>query len=244
MVLYKQVKYYCFYISFILDLYHTYHTMYEVKETGGAKIGMAHASKPFAVLIINKNKLELNASVIGNLAFRPADIISIMPWSQAFGKGIQIRHSVSNYPGSIVFVTPNPVGLINQIDQTGFLTNRSPIPYDVDFEITTLQQSGRFPIKTSAAIILVLLWNILIISNFYIFFTGDKKGSPIGWGIFGAFGVFILTAVLILISEPFRELILKPGRKIEHVNRFLYFIILLCTIMLVAFSFVPAIPSH
>lgn len=217
--------------------------MYEVKETGGAKIGLAHSSKPFAVLTANKSKLELNASVIGNLAFRPADVVSIMPWSQAFGKGIQIRHLVSNYPDNIVFVTSDPVGLINQIDQTGFLTNHSPIPSDVDLEITTLQQSGRFPIKTSATIILISLWNVLILSNFYIFFTGDKKGSPIGWGIFSAFGVFIITAVLILISEPFRELILKPGRKVKHVNRFLYFIILLCTIMFIAFSFVPAIPS-
>ncbi len=219
--------------------------MHEVKETGGAKIGLAHTSRPFAVLAVNKNKLELNASIIGNLAFRPGDVISIIPWSQVLAKGIQIKHSVSNYPGNIVFVTPDPIGLINQIDQVGFLTNRSAIPSDVDFEITTFQRSGRFPIKTSAAIALVLLWNVLILSNFYIFFTGDKKGSPIGWGTFSAFGVFILAGVLILISEPFRDLILKPGRKVEHVNRFLYFIILICSIMLAAFSFVPAIPiSH
>src|SRR5476651_1100977 len=101
MVLCNTINYYCFYIRFILDLYYTYHTMYEVKETGGAKIGMAHTSKPFAVLTVNKNKLELNASVIGNLAFRPADVVSMTPSSQAFGKGIQIRHSVSNYPENI-----------------------------------------------------------------------------------------------------------------------------------------------
>ncbi len=218
--------------------------MYEVKETGGAKIGLTHSSKPFVVLTVDQNKLELNASIIGNLAFRPVDVISITPWSQAFGKGIQIRHSVSNYPQNIVFITSDPVNLINQIDQTGFLTNRSSIPSDVDSEITTLQQSGRFPIKTSAAIILVVLWNVLILSGFYNFFTGNKKSVPIGWGAFSALGVFILAAILILISEPFRDLVLKPGRKIEHVNRFLYFLILISSILLIAFSFIPAIPSR
>ena len=32
-------------------------------------------------IIVNKDRLELNASIIGNLVFQPSDIISIEPYS-------------------------------------------------------------------------------------------------------------------------------------------------------------------
>ena len=35
--------------------------------TGGARIGKANATWPFAKIKADKNKLELNASIIGNL---------------------------------------------------------------------------------------------------------------------------------------------------------------------------------
>lgn len=40
--------------------------MDEIKETGGARIGMANATWPFATLTITRDTLELNASIIGN----------------------------------------------------------------------------------------------------------------------------------------------------------------------------------
>ena len=49
----------------------------EIKKTGGARIGMMNATWPFATLKVNKNRLELNATILGNLVFTPQDIISI-----------------------------------------------------------------------------------------------------------------------------------------------------------------------
>lgn len=51
--------------------------MNELKLTGGARIGMANATFPFATLKVNKDRLELNASIVGNIVFQPSDIISI-----------------------------------------------------------------------------------------------------------------------------------------------------------------------
>jgi hypothetical protein len=51
--------------------------MTDIKFTGGARIGMANATWPFASLKVSKDRLDLNATIVGNLVFRPADIISI-----------------------------------------------------------------------------------------------------------------------------------------------------------------------
>jgi hypothetical protein len=38
--------------------------MTEVKETGRARIGMANATWPFATLTVNREKLQLNATIL------------------------------------------------------------------------------------------------------------------------------------------------------------------------------------
>ena len=42
--------------------------MKQYELTGGARIGRGNATYPFAKLKVTANKLELNASIIGNLA--------------------------------------------------------------------------------------------------------------------------------------------------------------------------------
>ena len=69
--------------------------MYEIEETGGANIGFGRATWPFAKLLVNKNELRLNASIIGNVCFRPSDIISIEPSTLFSGAGIKINSSGS-----------------------------------------------------------------------------------------------------------------------------------------------------
>ena len=102
--------------------------MNEIKETGGARIGMANATWPFATLKVTKDKLELNASIIGNLVFKPSDIISIEPHSSFISSGLKINHRVSNYKNLVIFWTfGNVNSLILKIEQTGFLNNNDPI---------------------------------------------------------------------------------------------------------------------
>ncbi len=59
--------------------------------TGGARIGRANATYPFANLYVDENILKINASLTGNLIFQPQDIISIKPYASVpvIGKGIK-----------------------------------------------------------------------------------------------------------------------------------------------------------
>ncbi|UZT97381.1 hypothetical protein ODZ84_19675 [Chryseobacterium fluminis] len=93
------------------------------KITGGARIGRANATYPFADLYVDENILKINASLIGNLIFQPQDIITIKAYSSLalVGQGIKIVHKVESYHENIIFWTmKNPKSVINEIQNTGF----------------------------------------------------------------------------------------------------------------------------
>jgi hypothetical protein len=201
---------------------------------GGARIGMANATWPFATLRVSKDKLELNASVVGNLVFQPKDIISIETYTMIplLGQGIKINHRIANYNSKVIFWTfKDPSAVVNQIRQTGFLENIDSRISDSDALIIQQQTSG-FPIKISVAIGVIVLWNILFLSDFIDFSTSDKKGMPLGNGATIALAILFLISVLSLISKDFSKIILKEGRSIKDINKFLYLLIFISGFML------------
>lgn len=210
--------------------------MNELKEIGGARIGMANATWPFANLTVNENRLTLNASIIGNLTFKPSDIISIEPYSviPLLGQGIRIHHKVNNYKEKVVFWTfKSPQELINKIEQTGFLNNTQPISSEDEQEIAKQQSVGGFPIKTWFAIAVVVIWNLLFLYDFQNRIEGDL---PIGNGAKCALAFVFGTGLLLLISEPFRQVILKKGRTLKDIKKFVLFLMFITGIMLLQFS--------
>lgn len=209
--------------------------MNDIEETGGAKIGIAHATWPFAKLIVNKSMLQLNASVIGNLYFRPSDIISIEPLSFLSGAGIKINHRVEKYSSKVIFLTSGSSALISRIESTGFLYNTDALPADVEAEITKYQSGGSFPIKWSAAITVIVIWNLLFLADQLGYF-GKKSNMPLGNGARLAIAFAFLFALVLLISEPFRQIVLKEGRTIKDIKPFLLFLMLLTGIMFFALS--------
>ena len=72
--------------------------MKQYKLTDGAKIGMGNATWPLAKLKVSKDRLEINATIIGNLIFQSSNIISIEPYTQIplLGQGIKINHTVED----------------------------------------------------------------------------------------------------------------------------------------------------
>lgn len=130
--------------------------MHEIEETGGANIGFGRVTWPFAKFSVNKNELQLNASIIGNVYFRPSDIISIEPSGLFNGNGIKINHRVNGYSQKIIFLTSGSRNLIKRIEDTGFLNNTGPIPAEVEGRIVKYQSIGSFPMKWSAVIVLLL----------------------------------------------------------------------------------------
>jgi hypothetical protein len=212
--------------------------MNDIEETGGAKIGLARATWPFAKLTVNKNVLQLNASVIGNLYFRPSDIISIEPSSFLSGAGIKINHRVEKYSSKVIFLTSGSSDLISRIESTGFLHNTYALPADVEAEITKYQLGGSFPIKWSAAIAFIVIWNLLFLTDQLGYF-GKKSNMPLGNGARLAIAFAFLFALALLLSESFRQLVLKEGRTIKDVKPFLFFLMLITGIMFLALSAMP-----
>ena len=200
--------------------------------TGGARIGSSNATWPFATLKVSQGKLELNASIVGNLVFQPKDIISIEPYAKStfLSKGLKINHLITNYDSEVIFWTFNdPLEVINQISETGFFDNTN----STTDSITIQQQQGLggFPIKKNVAIGIVVVWNLLFLIDFVGTGASGKKTIPIGTGMTIAVALLFLVSVLTLKSKDFSKLILKEGKEIGDIKRFLYFIILISGFM-------------
>ena len=210
--------------------------------TGGARIGRANATYPFANLFVDKNVLKINASIVGNLVFQAQDIISIEPYTTIpiLGQGIKITHRLENYNSKVIFWTfKDPNFVINEIKKVGFLDDIDRTISLSDTDIIRRQEQGSFPIKKPVAIIFVVLWNLLFLSDFLPFFLQNKKeGIPIGNGIKLAIGLLLATSILTLISDRFRKLILKEGRDLNDIKKFIYFIIVISGSMLLSFSII------
>lgn len=89
---------------------------------GGARIGWTSISWPLISLTVSKDRLELNLGLLGNMVFKPSDVVSIEPYSGIFTGGIKINHTVRKYDDKVIFRTfKYPKDIINQIKQIGFL---------------------------------------------------------------------------------------------------------------------------
>ncbi|NQX37411.1 hypothetical protein SAMN05421820_103608 [Pedobacter steynii] len=210
--------------------------MYEIEETGGANIGFGRATWPFAKLLVNKNELQLNASILGNVYFRPSDVISIEPFTLFSGTGIKINHRVGGYSEKVIFLTSGSRDLIKRINDTGFLSNSDTLPAEVEARIIKYQSSGSFPLKWSAVVIFGLIWNLLFLGDLLGYFGNTNNRIPIGIGAQMALAFAFLFALAILLSEPFSRLVLKDGRKAKELKSFLFFLMLISGLMFTIFS--------
>jgi hypothetical protein len=202
--------------------------------TGGARIGMANATWPFASLKVSKDRLDLNTGIVGNLTFKPSDIISIEPYSGFLSSGLKINHKVSKYKDKVIFWTfKNPNEIIRQIQQTGFLDNKSNIDSKTDNIITERQKQGGFPIKLPFAIAVIVIWNLLFLIDFFGFSNGNSEDVLFGNGIKMALVFVLVISILTLSSSGFRKIVLKEGRGLKDIHKFLYLIIFICAFMLI-----------
>ncbi|MCF2220004.1 hypothetical protein H9Q08_11915 [Chryseobacterium sp. PS-8] len=145
--------------------------------TGGARIGRANATYPFANLYVDENTLKINASLVGNLIFQPQDIISIKPYSSVpiIGKGIKILHKVDNYNEHVVFWTmTDPEFVISEIKKTGFL-EKINLPSEKDLTIVQKQKQGGFPLKPFVKIVFTVVWNALFLYDLFRPFLETMK---------------------------------------------------------------------
>ena len=72
--------------------------------------------------------------------------------------------------------------------------------------------------------------------DLYDFTNSNKEGLHIGVGVQLALGFVFISCLLLLISEPLRQLILKEGRTLNDIKKFLCFIMLISGLMLLQFT--------
>ena len=215
--------------------------MNDYQLTGGARIGLANASYPFAKLKVSQARLEINVSLIGEFIFAPQDVISIEPYSTIplLGSGIRIIHRIPEYNDRIIFWTfKNPESVIQEIRKTGFLSKNDTAFTEKDKEIIARQKQGGIALKKTFLITAFVLWNGLFLVDLIKIFTGSVAPKTVGYGIKSALGLAFLTALLLLFVKPFQDLALKEGRKIDSLKPALYMILVITGIMFLTVSLV------
>lgn len=215
--------------------------MNEFKITGGARIGMANATWPFATLTAGRNKIELNATILGKLVFLPGDIIALTPNRGFRGPGVKITHNVANYKSDVIFWTKNPQQVISDIQATGFMDAATrPLGYEYA-EVKQLQAMGGFPIKKSAAILIGVLWNVFFIIGFIAMFL---QGNTYLFNIASSAALLMVLGVclLTLVSPAFAGLILKEGREVRDIKKFIFFLMAIALFMLINFAAFSGMP--
>lgn len=211
--------------------------MNQIKETGGVKIGLFRASWPLASIAIDTYKMEINASIRGKFVFDKTDIVSITTETSLFKSGLRIKHRVGQYNNDIVFFPKTSAAiLLGQIHQLGFLDLSCKTPNGIEMEIKALQEKSGFPIKIPMAIGIVVAWNLLFLADFLDVFSNKSEHSFTGIGMSLALAMVFIIALLLLISDFVRGIILKDGVDIKSIKTFLFFILFL-TGFLFCFSF-------
>lgn len=199
----------------------------KISSTGGARIGWVNASWPFATLTATRDRLDLNASVIGRYSFSPEQVVTIEKYTTIpiLGWGIKIRHNVASYPKHIVFwCFGTPGSLVAQIAETGFLPAARP---------DSIPANQGIPARWQALVAIVILWNLL--------FMADMHGSS---GPEATPGLFSFLAVLLVCSGSIalwrvrwlQTLILKPGRSPSEMKAWLYLLAFISGIMSIAMA--------
>ncbi|MBS1599702.1 MAG: hypothetical protein JST75_15860 [Bacteroidetes bacterium] len=211
--------------------------MDQLQLTGGARIGLLHASWPFSRLTVTKDRLDLSASLIGTFSFTRDQIISIEPCGviPLLNRGIRINHTVVNYNERIIFTCGMaPEKIIEKIRESGFMDQpASAIDPQIKNDVMEQQKQGGFPIKVPVAISVVVIWITLFFIDGINYLRNEQNPFPFGKGILLAIGFLLIVSTLTLFSRGFQKMILKDVRDIKEVNRFLYFVIMLCGFMLI-----------
>jgi len=210
----------------------------KVKFTGGARLGFANSTWPLATLTITSERLDINGSLVGSYSFNKEDVDSIEPYYNIpfIGQGIKINHHVPNYKRKVIFWTfKNPHDIIEKIRSTGFLDPQTDKPsnHEINNQVINKQKQGGFPVKIPFLVSILVIWNLLFFADIKNYLGNELSNKPLGNGALIALGFLFIVSLLTLISKDFRKIVLKEGRELKEINRFLYFIMIICTVMFI-----------
>lgn len=201
------------------------------RATGGARIGKANATWPFASLTVDSDKLILTTQVLGYYIFHPSEIVSIQPVSG----GIKIIHEVSEYKDEIIFLTTkNALKVLSSIRDTDFLNNVSRDESSLNKVKLLREKKKGFPIRKNIKIGFIVFWNLLFIIDFVNYFLNDLEGIPIGYGAITALGLTFISLILTIVSKDFRKLVLADGWELDDIIKFIVFLMIISGFILIS----------
>jgi hypothetical protein len=90
---------------------------------GGARIGLANATWPFACLSASAELLTLEVGFFGTFSFSPTQVTAIEPHFSLplIGRGVRIRHSIAAYPDPLIFwCFVRPEGIVSELNRLGY----------------------------------------------------------------------------------------------------------------------------
>lgn len=180
-----------------------------VSQRGGAQVGWLSAPWPLASIQIAPGSLTVSA--LGRYTFAPAEVHAIEPVGSipVLTTGIRIHHTRPDYPEKIVFYSMGSRECLLQASGAAGFPVGKP----------TLQATRGFPVRVSAIVVFVLMWNAL--------FLLDRGGNPLNTsGTFGPYSFLALAlafavATLAPRSARLQEFILRDGHNLGEIRGFL-----------------------
>jgi hypothetical protein len=189
---------------------------------GGAQVGWVSASWPFAKLSAEAGTLTL--SCLGTYTFAPAEVVALQPYGSIpiLARGIRIQHNRRDYPRKIIFwCMGGRDSALAEIAETGFSARGQP-----------LDRATGFPVRWSAILILLVVWNGLFLLD------REEAGSRTTPGPLALVALILLfaTATAAQISPRFQRSLLRDGHELGEIKSIVTLIQLVSGLMVVAFT--------
>jgi hypothetical protein len=189
---------------------------------GGAQVGWVSASWPFATLTAEAGVLTL--SCLGTYTFTPSEVVALEPYGSipVLARGIRINHNRPDYPKKIIFwCIGRRDAALTELGETGFLPRGQ-----------ALAGPTGFPVRWSAILALLVLWNGLFLLDRAA--AGSRKAP----------GPFALVALVLLFaaataaqtSPRFRRLLLRDGHELGEIKSIVTLLQIVSGIMVIGFS--------
>ena len=189
--------------------------------TGGARVGWMNATWPFAKLTATSDSLRVSVRVLGDYTFTPDQVSAITRYTSipVLGWGIQIQHSVPEYPARLIFWTlGSPDALLAGIHEAGFRPQAPAAATEVS------QQHQGVPFQWGPIIAIIVVWNV------------RQRPTPGPLTLLAA-GFLFASALAVLRLPAAQRLILKPSRSLGEIRPVLNLLLLVSGMMLIALSF-------
>ena len=165
---------------------------------GGAWIGGVSATWPLASMQVEPGALTVSA--FGEYTFTPSEVDAIEPIGSLpiLSTGIRIHHTKPNYPERIIFYSGGRrESLLHAVRAAGFRVGQP-----------TFQHERGSPVKISAIVVFVLIWNALV------WFGRDSSGK----GFLLALAFAFVVSTLLPYSSRLQNLIMQDGRDVGEIR--------------------------